>query len=109
VTMATSSGEEAWYVTDPSSFVTGVTWKAFFIISSEWCCSINLRYDITRGTSRTGEDIVPSKGTRLITQQICYSTQFLRQCTRPDDSVGNFDVVHDEVNVHSFPHIQIDT
>ena len=29
VTMATSSGEEAWYVTDPSSFVTGVTWKTF--------------------------------------------------------------------------------
>ena len=29
VTMATSSGEEAWYVTDPSSFVTGVTWNAF--------------------------------------------------------------------------------
>ena len=28
VTMATSTGEEAWYVTDPSSFVTGVTWKA---------------------------------------------------------------------------------
>jgi hypothetical protein len=33
VTMATSSGEEAWYVTDPSSFVTGVTWKSIFISS----------------------------------------------------------------------------
>ena len=31
------------------------------------------------------------------------------KCARPDDSVGYFDVVHDEVSVHSFSHIQIDT
>ena len=55
------------------------------------------------------KNTVLSKGARLITQKICYSTQFLRQCTRPDDSVGYFDVVHDEVSVHSFPHIQVDT
>ena len=45
---------------------------------------------------------VLSKGARLITQKICYSTQFLRQCTRPDDSVKCFYVVQEEVIVHSF-------
>ena len=33
-TMATSSGEEASYVTDPASFVTGVTGKAILVEKS---------------------------------------------------------------------------
>ena len=38
-------GEDAWYVTDPSSLVTGVTWIPSVFLAVETKESANLRYD----------------------------------------------------------------
>jgi|ERR1700728_2358488 len=58
VTMATSlSSEKAWYVMDPSSFVTGVTWKAFLAALLAKGPATYVQVVRLKMTSRTRENI----------------------------------------------------